>query len=150
MTVVRRFLPTTGGEHVEEPGQREPPSQLWLGLAINSELAVLASIEARYAHELTRLESSGTPPSVKEHLRQQLDARRKMARKPHVLRLAELYAERFLCSDSVMISPRVRRLESATDPRTAAIPITSANALACTKEVTRGMVPSPDGAQSEC
>jgi hypothetical protein len=64
-----------------------------LGSAIDSELAVLASIEARYAHELTRLESSGTPPSVKEHLRQQLDARRKMARKPHVLRLAELYAE---------------------------------------------------------
>jgi hypothetical protein len=60
-----------------------------LGSAIDSELAVLASIEARYAHELTRLES----PSVKEHLRQQLDARRKMARKPHVLRLAELYAE---------------------------------------------------------
>jgi len=47
----------------------------------------------RDAHELTRLESSGTPSSVKEHLRQQLDARRKMARKPHVLRLAELYAE---------------------------------------------------------
>ena len=61
-----------------------------LGSAIDSELVVLASIEARYAHELTRLESSGTPPSVKEHLRQQLDARRKMARKPHVLRLAEL------------------------------------------------------------
>jgi hypothetical protein len=64
-----------------------------LGTAIDSELTVLASIEARYAHELTRLESSGTPPSVKERLRQQLDARRKMARKPHVLRLAELYAE---------------------------------------------------------
>jgi hypothetical protein len=63
------------------------------GAAIESELAVLASIEARYAHELTRLESSGRPPSVKEHLRQQLDARRKMARRPHVLRLAELYAE---------------------------------------------------------
>src|SRR5829696_768548 len=41
-----------------------------LGPAIDSELAVLASIEARYAHEVTRLESSGTPPS--EHLRSNL------------------------------------------------------------------------------
>jgi hypothetical protein len=67
-----------------------PPSAF--GPAIDAELAVLASIEARYWDELTKLELSALPSSVKENLRQQLETRR-MAREPHVLRLASLHEE---------------------------------------------------------
>jgi len=59
--------------------------------AIQDELTVLASLEARYSDELARLEGSGSPSSVKEHLRKQLDLRRNSAREPHVLRLADLH-----------------------------------------------------------
>ena len=59
--------------------------------AIRDELTVLARIEARYADELARLELSASPASAKEHLRQQLAFRRNSARKPHVLRLADLH-----------------------------------------------------------
>src|SRR5829696_10417450 len=40
--------------------------------AIREELTVLASIDARYADELARLELSASPTSAKAHLRQQL------------------------------------------------------------------------------
>ncbi len=40
--------------------------------AIEEELAVLGSIEARYTDELARLEQSDTSGSTKERLRQQL------------------------------------------------------------------------------
>ena len=59
--------------------------------AIQDELNVLASIEARYSDELAQLEHSGSPASAKEHLRQQLAFRRNSARGPHVLRLADLH-----------------------------------------------------------
>jgi hypothetical protein len=58
--------------------------------AIDAELAVLASIEARYWDERTKLERSAMPTSVKQHLRQQLEVRRNSAREPYVLRLAQL------------------------------------------------------------
>ena len=58
--------------------------------AIQEELSVLGSIEARYTDELARLEQSNTSGSAKERLRQQLESRRKSAREPHVLKLAEL------------------------------------------------------------
>jgi hypothetical protein len=61
--------------------------------AIKDELAVLASIEARYADELARLERSGSQSSAKAHLRKQLDLRRNSAREPHVLRLADLHEQ---------------------------------------------------------
>jgi hypothetical protein len=63
------------------------------GPAIEAELAVLASIEARYWDERTKLEHSALPPPVKEHLRAQLEAKRNSAREPHVLRLARLHDE---------------------------------------------------------
>ena len=58
--------------------------------AIEEELSVLGSIEARYTDELARLEQSDTSGSAKERLRQQLAWRRKSAREPHVLKLTEL------------------------------------------------------------
>ena len=61
--------------------------------AIEAELAVLASIEARYWDERTKLEASALPSSVKDHLREQLEAKRNSAREPHVIRLAELHDE---------------------------------------------------------
>jgi predicted methyltransferase len=45
--------------------------------AIDAELAILASIET----------------ALKEQLREQFEVRRKMAREPHVLRLAELHQQ---------------------------------------------------------
>jgi hypothetical protein len=61
--------------------------------AIQDELAVLASIDARYSGELVRLERSGSSASAKEHLRQQLAFRRNSAREPHVLRLADMHQQ---------------------------------------------------------
>ena len=58
--------------------------------AIEEELSVLGSIEARYTDELARLEQSDTSGSAKERLRQQLEWRRKSAREPHVLKLARI------------------------------------------------------------
>ena len=60
---------------------------------IEAELAVLASIETRYWDELTKLECSALPAPVKDNLRQQLETKRRMAREPHVLRLAQLHEE---------------------------------------------------------
>jgi hypothetical protein len=62
------------------------------GPAIDAELAVLASIEARFSDELRKLEFSAIPAS-KVDLRQQLEERRRIAREPHVLRLANLQEE---------------------------------------------------------
>ena len=53
----------------------------------------LRAIESRYIEELAKLERSPKPPDDKERLRQQLDARRKIAREPHVLRLAALHEQ---------------------------------------------------------
>ena len=75
------------------------------GAAIDAELAVLASIEARYWDELNKLERSALPSSVKDNLRQQLEAKRRMAREPHVLRLANLHEEATMHS---MLSVRTR------------------------------------------
>jgi hypothetical protein len=61
--------------------------------AIDAELAILASIETRYSEELASLQKSPKPPEVRERLREQLEARRKMAREPHVLRLAALHEQ---------------------------------------------------------
>jgi hypothetical protein len=60
---------------------------------MDAELAILAGIESRYSEELAKLERSPKPPDDKERLRQQLEARRKMAREPHVLRLAALHEQ---------------------------------------------------------
>ena len=60
---------------------------------MDAELAILAAIESRYSEELAKLERSPKPPDDKERLRQQLEARRKMAREPHVLRLAALHEQ---------------------------------------------------------
>jgi hypothetical protein len=59
--------------------------------AMREELAILASIEARYEDELARLEQSVAPPSMKERLRVQLEERRKLSRHPHCQRLAALH-----------------------------------------------------------
>ena len=61
--------------------------------AIDAELAILASIETRYGEELARLEQSPKPAEARKRLRDQLEARRKMAREPHVLRLAALHEQ---------------------------------------------------------
>ena len=61
--------------------------------AIDAELAVLASIETRYWDELTKMECSALPAPVKDNLRQRLETKRRMAREPHVLRLAQLHEE---------------------------------------------------------
>ena len=63
------------------------------GPAIEAALAVLASIEARYWDERTKLEASALPSLVKDHLREQLQAKRNSAREPHVIRLAQLHDE---------------------------------------------------------
>ena len=63
------------------------------GHAIDAELAVLASIETRFWDELNQLQSSVLPSPVKENLRHQAEAKRRMAREPHVLRLARLHEE---------------------------------------------------------
>jgi hypothetical protein len=68
------------------------------GPAIEVELAVLASIEARYWDERTKLERSALPSQVKDHLRQQLEAKRNSAREPHVVRLAQLHDEQTMRS----------------------------------------------------
>jgi hypothetical protein len=60
---------------------------------MDAELAILAGIESRYSEELAKLERSPKPPNDKERLRQQLEARRRMAREPHVLRLAALHGQ---------------------------------------------------------
>jgi hypothetical protein len=60
---------------------------------IDAELAILAAIENRFSEELAKLERLPKPPDDKERLRQQLDAGRKMAREPHVLRLAALHEQ---------------------------------------------------------
>ena len=60
---------------------------------MDAELAILAAIESRYSEELAKLERSPKRPDDKERLRQQLEARRKMAREPHVLRLAALHEQ---------------------------------------------------------
>jgi hypothetical protein len=60
---------------------------------MDAELAILAAIESRYSEELAKLERSPKLPDDKERLRQQLEARRKMAREPHVLRLAALHEQ---------------------------------------------------------
>ena len=61
--------------------------------AIDAELAVLASIETHYWDELTKLERSALPVPVRDNLRQRLETKRRMAREPHVLRLAQLHEE---------------------------------------------------------
>ena len=66
--------------------------------AIEAELAILASIEARYWDERTKLEKSALPSSVKGHLREQLEAKRNSAREPHVIRLAQLHDEQTMRS----------------------------------------------------
>jgi hypothetical protein len=71
---------------------------------MDAELAVLASIEARYWDERTQLERSAMPSSVNEHLRQQLEVRRTTAREPHVLHLAKLYEEAMM---RTMFTPRI-------------------------------------------
>jgi hypothetical protein len=53
----------------------------------------LRQLESRYSEELAKLERSPKPPNDKERLRQQLEARRKMAREPHVLRLTALHEQ---------------------------------------------------------
>jgi hypothetical protein len=63
------------------------------GPAIDAELAVLASIEARFWDELNKLQCSALPSPVKENLRHQVEAKRRMDREPHVLRLARLHEE---------------------------------------------------------
>jgi hypothetical protein len=69
--------------------------------AIEAELAVLASIEARYWDDRIKLERSALPCSAKDHLREQLEARRNSEREPHVIRLAELHDGQTMRSQSV-------------------------------------------------
>jgi hypothetical protein len=85
-------LPTQGAHISKYESETDPPRSGYEAV-IEAELAVLASIEARHADELMRVERSAVPPSVKEHLRVQLEERRKAARQPHVLRLAELHEQ---------------------------------------------------------
>jgi hypothetical protein len=84
-------VPNDRGEHNDEHALQTAPPVSALGPAIDSELAILASIEARFWDEVGKLERSALPLSVKEHLRLDLEAKRKMAREPHVIRLAELH-----------------------------------------------------------
>ena len=77
---------------------------------MDAELAILAAIESRYSEELAKLERSPKLPDDKERLRQQLEARRKMAREPHVLRLAALHEQMQM---RMLFGARVEREELA-------------------------------------
>ena len=77
-----------GGGDGTKPNEPRVPSRV--GIRDSGRVVVLGSIEARYTDELARLEQSHTSGWAKERLRQQLESRRKSAREPHVLKLAEL------------------------------------------------------------
>lgn len=62
-----------------------------LTLALHTELAALAAIDAEYADKQHRLETWAGPQEAKERLAREVEACRKRDREPHVLRLGELH-----------------------------------------------------------
>src|SRR3954471_21054090 len=56
-----------------------------LGIALQNELRALADIECIYEEQRDGLERSALPPSIKEHLANQLEERRASSRSPHGL-----------------------------------------------------------------
>jgi hypothetical protein len=58
---------------------------------IEEELLVLETIESRHREELAKLDISRKPAWMKQRIREQLEAKRRVAREPHVIRLVELY-----------------------------------------------------------
>jgi hypothetical protein len=80
-----------------------PPSGS--GTTIDAELTDLARIEARFWDQVGKLERSALPLPVKEHLRADLEAKRKLAREPHVVRLAKLHDEAMMRR---MFSPKTQ------------------------------------------
>jgi hypothetical protein len=54
-----------------------------LGIALQDELRALADIECTYEEQRDGLERSALPPSIKEHLANQLEERRASSREPH-------------------------------------------------------------------
>jgi hypothetical protein len=64
-----------------------------LGIALQNELRALADIECIYEEQRDGLERSALPPSIKEHLANQLEERRASSREPHEQRLAQLRDE---------------------------------------------------------
>ena len=62
-----------------------------LTLALQSELAALADIEAEFAAKRQQLETWSGPVKMKEWIVREVEARHRRKREPHVLRLGELY-----------------------------------------------------------
>jgi hypothetical protein len=67
-----------------------------LDRAIQCELAALATIEADHRSACRWLDEWSGPTEVKEHLACRLEARHRMEREAHVLRLADLHQRRAL------------------------------------------------------
>src|SRR3954454_16259042 len=61
-----------------------------LGIALQNELRALADIECIYEQQRDGLERSALPPSIKEHLANQLEERRASSRSSHEQRVAQL------------------------------------------------------------
>jgi hypothetical protein len=62
-----------------------------LTIALQTELSMLAAIDAEYAEKRQRLETWVGPQKIKERLTRQVEVCHKRDRKPHVLRLGELH-----------------------------------------------------------
>jgi hypothetical protein len=65
-----------------------------LTLAIETELAALAEIDADYAEELQLLEHGAGSVRVKQRRAKQIEALHRHDREPHVQRLAKLHQQR--------------------------------------------------------
>src|SRR5215207_8767897 len=77
-----------------------------LDRAIQRELAALATLEADHCSACRWLDEWSGPKEVKEHLACRLEARHRMEREAHVLRLAELHQQRMLLALSDETSER--------------------------------------------
>src|SRR5215207_1592930 len=67
-----------------------------LDQALQRELAALATLEADHRSACRWLDEWSGPTEVKEHLACRLEARHRMEREAHVLRLADLHQQRTL------------------------------------------------------
>ena len=67
-----------------------------LDQAIQRELTALATLEADHRSACRWLDEWSGPKAVKEHVAYRLEARHRMEREAHVLRLAELHQQRML------------------------------------------------------
>jgi hypothetical protein len=71
-----------------------------LDRALQRELAVLAALEADHCSACRWLDEWSGPKAAKEYVARRLEARHRMEREAHVLRLAELHQQRMLLAMS--------------------------------------------------